>query len=53
MVFNMPTWMSFADGLRREEKTGVLLQLGRRVPVRVSIHVMSGLRHFPSFRGGS
>lgn len=40
------TRMSLADRLRGEEEIGVLLDLRRRVAVRVSIHVVCGLRHF-------
>lgn len=42
--------MSLADGLGGEEESRVLLHLGRRVPVRVSVHVVRRLRHFRSVR---
>lgn len=45
------TWVSLTDRLRGEEERGVLLQLGRRVAVRVAVHMVRGLRHLPAFRG--
>ena len=38
--------MSLTNRLRGEKEIGVLLQLRRRVAVRVSVHVVCGLRHF-------
>lgn len=43
--------MSLADRLRGEEERGVLLQLGRRVAIRVAVHMVRGLRHLSTFRG--
>lgn len=42
--------MSLADRFRGEQESGALLQLGRRVTIRIAVHVVCGLRHFPTFR---
>lgn len=50
MVLGLLTWVSFANRLRREQECGVLLQLRRRVAIRVAVHMVCGLRHLSTFR---